>query len=383
MSNKYQYIIEFIQELYKTKEFIPLHEPKFIGNEKRYLNECIDSTFVSSVGKYVEMFERLICEFTGSKFAIATVNGTAALHTSLQLVGVNRGDEVLTQPLTFVATINAINYCGASPVFLDVDLDTLGLSPKSLRNFLINNTDNSSIGRINKQTGKKISAILPMHTFGHPCRIEEISHICEEFDIPLVEDAAESLGSFYKKKHTGTFGTVAALSFNGNKIITTGGGGMILTNNQLLAEKAKHITTTAKKPHSYEFIHDQIGYNYRLPNINAALGCAQMEVITQLLNSKRIIAEAYSNFLNKDNVKFFHEPLNSNSNFWLNTLVLENREARDNFLKESNKAGVMSRPVWRLMNELVMFNNCQTLDLANAKWLEDRLVNIPSSAKFL
>jgi aminotransferase in exopolysaccharide biosynthesis len=381
MNNKYQAIIDFIQDLYQSKDFIALHEPKFIGNEKIYLNECVDSTFVSSAGKYVDQFEDLICKFTGSKYAVATVNGTAALHVSLQLAGVNRGDEVLTQSLTFVATSNAINYCGASPVFLDVDLDTLGLSPESLRGFLINNTSGSSLGRMNKKTGKKIAAVLPMHTFGHPCRIEEILNICEEFGIPLVEDAAESLGSFYKKKHTGTFGVISALSFNGNKIITTGGGGMILTNNKSLAEKAKHITTTAKKPHSYEFIHDEIGYNYRMPNINAALGCAQMENVKKLLSSKRTIANAYSDFLNNQDIKFIHEPINAKSNYWLNSLLLKDKECRDNFLKELNDAGVMCRPLWRLMNDLIMFNNCETSVLTNSKWLEDRLVNVPSRAK--
>lgn len=379
MSNKYQVIIDFIQNLYQTKDLIPLHEPKFIGNEKAYLNECVDSTFVSSVGKYVDQFESLICEFTHSKYAIATVNGTAAIHISLQLAGVNKGDEVLTQSLTFVATSNAINYCGAHPVFLDVDLDTFGLSPKSLRDFLVNNTNISQLGCINKKTGRRIAAVLPMHTFGLPCRIEEILDICEEFGIPLVEDAAESLGSFYKNKHTGTFGITSALSFNGNKIITTGGGGMILTNNRLLAKKAKHITTTAKKPHIYEFIHDQIGYNYRLPNINAALGCAQVENLGQILESKRFVAERYKVFASIHNFHFVNEPKNSKSNYWLNALILENKNERDLFLKELNNANIMARPIWKLIHELPMYSHCYSSNLSNSKWLEERVINIPSS----
>ena len=381
MNNKYQFIIDFIRDLYQTKSFIPLHEPKFLGNEKAYLSDCIDSTFVSSVGKYVDQFETLIRGFTGAKHAVATMNGTAALHVALELVGVGRDDEVITQPLTFIATCNAISYCGAKPVFVDVDLDTLGMSPLSLKTFLMNNTKKTSMGCINKLTGKRIAAVLPMHTFGHPCRITEIAEICEDFGLALIEDAAESLGSFYKGKHTGTFGKLAVFSFNGNKTITTGGGGMIITNDDFIASRAKYITTTAKQIHPYEFIHDEIGYNYRMPNINAALGCAQMEVIRKLLESKRMIANTYSNFLKDKNIKFINEPSNSASNFWLNTLTLEDKESRDIFLKELNSAGVMSRPPWRLMNELVMYSTCQSLDLTNARWLQDRLVNIPSSPK--
>ena len=379
MTNKYQFMIDFIRDLYQTKDFIPLHEPKFIGNEKAYLNDCVDSTFVSSVGKYVDHFEKLICEFTGAKYGVATVNGTAALHVALELVGVGHDDEVITQPLTFIATCNAISYCGAKPVFIDVDLDTLGMSPLSLKTFLLNNTKKTSMGCINKITGKRIAAVLPMHTFGYPCRIAEIAEICEDFGLTLVEDAAESLGSYYKGKHTGTFGKLAVFSFNGNKTITTGGGGMIITNDDFIASRAKYITTTAKQIHPYEFIHDEIGYNHRMPNINAALGCAQMEVIQKLLDSKQMIAKAYSNFLKDKKIKFIHEPPYSISNFWLNTLVLEDKESRDIFLKELNDSNIMSRPPWRLINELVMYSKCQSLDIVNARWLQDRLVNIPSS----
>jgi perosamine synthetase len=381
MSNKHQNVVDFIRGLYQTSEFIPLHEPKFVGNEKAYLIDCINSTFVSSVGKYVDRFEQLMADYTGAKYAIATVNGTAALHVALELIGVGQGDEVITQPLSFIATCNAISYCGAKPIFVDVDLDTLGMSPVSLKLFLSENGTKTTLGCINKNTGKKIAAVVPMHTFGHPCRIDEIAKICEEFGIPLIEDAAESLGSYYQGRHTGTFGKLAAFSFNGNKTITTGGGGMIITDDETIAKRAKHITTTAKQPHPYEFVHDEIGYNYRLPNINAALGCAQMESLPKLLKSKRDIANAYAEFFCDSNHKFVKEPIQASSNYWLNALVLEDKQAREIFLKDLNDAGVMSRPVWRLMNELMMFSDCQSADLTNAKWLEERVVNIPSSAR--
>lgn len=381
MNNSYQEVIHFIRELYHTTEFIPLHEPNFSGNEKAYLIDCIDSTFVSSVGKYVDQFERMVADFTGARFAIATMNGTAALHIALKLAGVKHGDEVITQSLSFVATCNAIDYCGAKPVFVDVDRDTLGLSPQSLSDFLRTNATNTSAGCINKKTGRKISAVVPMHTFGHSCHIQEIANLCEEFGVSLVEDAAESLGSYYHGKHTGTFGKLAAFSFNGNKTITTGGGGMIITNDEMLAKRAKHITTTAKQPHAYEFVHDEVGYNYRLPNINAALGCAQMENLNLFLESKRDLASAYAKFFDALPLSFVKEPANARSNYWLNALVLDDLQAREKFLMELNKSGVMSRPIWRLMNELTMFKDCQATDLSNSKWLEERVVNIPSSAR--
>ncbi len=381
MSKKHQDIVDFIRNLYQTTEFIPLHEPKFVGNEKAYVLDCIDSTFVSSVGKFVDRFEQDMAKFTGAKYAVATVNGTAALHIALKLAEVQQGDEVITQSLSFVATCNAISYCGAKPVFVDVDRDTLGLSPVSLRVFLSANTSQAANGCINKITGKRIAAVVPMHTFGHPCRIDEIATICTEFGIPLIEDAAESLGSYYQGKHTGTFGKLAAFSFNGNKTITTGGGGMIITDDEALAKHAKHITTTAKQPHPYEFFHDEIGYNYRLPNINAALGCAQMESLPKLLESKRRIASAYADFFSASDIIHVKEPAQAHANYWLNALVLENKQGRDVFLKELNEAGVMSRPIWRLMNELPMFEKCQCDALLNAKWLEERVVNIPSSAR--
>lgn len=381
MEKSHQVVIEFIRGLYKTEEFIPLHEPRFFGNEKKYLSECIDSTFVSSVGKFVDQFESMICEFTGARHAVATVNGTAALHIALKLVGVGCGDEVITQPLSFIATCNAITYCNAKPVFVDVDLDTMGMSPESLRTFLKLNTRQESGNCLNTNTGKKIAAVVPMHTFGLPCRIEEIEQICQEFNIPLVEDAAESLGSYFKGRHAGTFGKVGTLSFNGNKTITTGGGGMIITDDPDLAKRAKHITTTAKISHPYEFIHDEVAYNYRLPNINAALGCAQMESLTHQLKSKREIASEYENFFSSNNFQFIKEIDGGHSNYWLNAIALKDRSQRDLFLKNLNDAGVMSRPIWCLMNKLVMFSGCQATDLSNAIWLEDHVVNMPSSAR--
>ena len=403
---KFKNIIDFIRELYRTpKDFIPLHTPVFRGNEKKYLEECIETTFVSSVGKFVDRFEEMVAEYTGAKKAIVTVNGTNALHLALLSVGVTFDSEVLTQPLTFIATANAIAYIGAKPVFVDVDLDTMGMSPKALKTWLEQNTEqrttNNEQRTFNKSTGKRISAIVPMHTFGHPCRIDEIAEICEEFNIPLVEDAAESLGSFYKGKHTGNFGKIGVLSFNGNKTITTGGGGMLLTNDEELGKHLKHITTQAKIPHPWEYAHDFIGYNYRMPNLNAALGVAQMEKIDEILASKRKIANAYTEFFNKgeqqtpnnkqgtrnkeqgttnnDQIKHITEPVNSISNYWLNVILLSNRKERDKFLKFSNDNGVMTRPIWQLMNKLEMFKNCECGDLSNAEWLEDRVVNIPSS----
>ena len=376
---KYKEIIEFIRSLYKNRDFIPLHEPVFFGNEKRYVNECINSTFVSSVGEFVDRFEEMVAEFTGSKYAVATVNGTSALHIALKLVGVDEQSEAITQPLTFVATCNAISYCNAKPVFVDVDKDTLGMSPESLERFLKNYTSFQNGICINKITKKKIGAVVPMHTFGHPCRIEEIAQICDKYNIPLVEDAAESLGSYYKGKHTGTFGKVSSFSFNGNKTITTGGGGIIVTDDEAIAKRAKHITTTAKIPHPYEYIHDEIGYNYRLPNLNAALGCAQMEKLEEILANKRETAKSYQKeFSNKVEITFITEPKNSKSNYWLNAIILEDSKERDLFLKESNGSGVMTRPIWRLMNRLEMFKDCQSMPLSNAKWLEERVVNIPS-----
>ncbi len=376
----YQKVVEFIRKLYDTEEFIALHEPQFFGNEKEYVNDTIDSTFVSSVGKYVTKFEEMVAEYTGAKYAIATSNGTSALHTALKLVGVDEKSEVITQPLTFVATANAISYCGAKPIFVDVDRDTLGLSPQKLEIFLKENSTINSYGEcINKKTKKIIKACLPMHTFGHPCKIDEIVEICDSYNIAVVEDAAESLGSYYKERYTGTFGKVGIFSFNGNKIITTGGGGMIVTDDEVLAKRAKHLTTTAKVPHPYEYIHDEIGYNYRLTNLASALGVAQMENIDIFVQKQRELAKTYEAFFKEMDMEFVTEPKDARSNYWLNALVLKDRGERDVFLRYTNDRGIMTRPVWRLLNELDIYKDAQCGDLTNAKWLEDRVVNISSS----
>ncbi|QKF61905.1 LegC family aminotransferase [Campylobacter curvus] len=374
-------ILDFIKQTF-GKDKVPLHEPKFIGNEKKYLTDCIDSGFVSSVGKYVNEFESKFAKIVNSKFAVATSNATSALHVALKLGGVGLNDEVITQPLTFIATCNAISYLNAKPIFIDVDLDTLGLSPTSLQNFLDKNCEIADGFCINKTSGKIVKACLPMHTFGLPCRISEIKEICDTWHINLIEDAAESLGSYYKGKHTGTFGKLGAFSFNGNKIVTSGGGGVIVTDDEALAKRAKHITTTAKMPHPYEYVHDEIGFNYRMPNLNAALLIAQLENLEIFLKSKRELSQIYSEFFAKfDDIKFINEPSNSHSNFWLNAILLENKDKRDEFLKLSNENGVCTRPIWRLMSELDMFKDCQKDELKNAKFLSDRIVNIPSSAR--
>uniref|UniRef100_UPI000B350A76 LegC family aminotransferase n=1 Tax=Crenothrix polyspora TaxID=360316 RepID=UPI000B350A76 len=354
----YQDIVSFIQALYKTEAFISLHEPRFIGNEKRYLEECIDSTFVSSVGKFVDQFEVEFARTIGAKYAVATVNGTAALHVSLILAGVERDDEVITQSLTFIATANAISYIGAKPIFLDVDLETMGLSPAALKSFLEKHCIVSEDRCLNRSTGKTIKACVPMHTFGHPCQIDTIKIICDEWKIVLVEDAAESLGSYYKNQHTGTFGKIAAFSFNGNKIITSGGGGAIVTDDEDLAKQAKHITTTAKIPHKWEYVHDTVGFNYRLPNLNAALLVAQLEQLQVFLDSKRVLADEYMQFFESQKIQFVQEPQNAKSNYWLNAILLENLKQRDEFLEYTNNSGVMTRPVWQLMNKLEMFQDC-------------------------
>lgn len=377
----YKSLIEKIKSIYSEYiDLIPLHDPRFIGNEKRYMIDCIDSNFVSSVGEYVGKFEQMCADYTGSKYAVAAMNGTSALHISLKLSGVKLGDEVITQPLTFIATANGISYTGAFPVFLDVDIETMGLSPSKLEEFLDKNAELRNDGFCyNKTTNRRISACVPMHTFGHPVKLDELIRICNKYNIALVEDAAESLGSKYKGKHTGAIGKVGILSFNGNKIITTGGGGMILTNDEELAQKAKHITTQAKIPHRWDFAHDEIGYNYRLTNIGAALGCAQMEQLSGFVEYKRILANEYKEFFANTDLKFFEEPKDCESNYWLNAVITKDRQERDSLLTFTNDNGVMTRPIWKLMNKLEMFTNCQCGNLENAEWLEDRVVNIPSS----
>jgi len=374
--------VDFIKTQFPFQEFIPLHEPRFIGNEKKYVIDCIDSTFVSSVGKYVDDFEKKIVEYTGAKYAVACVNGTAALHMAMIVSGVKKNEIVITQPLSFIATCNAIAYIGAAHLFVDVDLDTMGLSPEKLQHYLSENAIKKVDGfTYHKTTNQKIAAVIPMHTFGHPARVDELVSICANYNIALIEDAAESIGSFYKGKHTGTFGCVGTFSFNGNKTITSGGGGAIITNDETLAKRAKYLTTQAKVPHRWDFVHDEIGYNYRMPNINAALMCAQLEQLNYFLENKRTLANQYKDFFKDKEIKFVEEPKDSKSNYWLCAILLADKKMRDEFLQFSNDSGVMTRPVWRLMNKLEMFKDAMCGNLDNAQQLEDRLVNIPSSVR--
>ncbi|WP_312992254.1 LegC family aminotransferase [Achromobacter animicus] len=374
-------IVDFVRSHYGSNEFIPLHAPAFVGKERDYVDDTIRSTFVSSVGAYVDRFERDIERFTGSERAVATVNGTSALHVALRLCGVQQGDLVITQPLTFVATCNAIKYAGADPLFVDVDRDTMGLSPAAVQAWLSENATLDAGGNcVCKATGRRISACMPMHTFGHPVRLEELQEVCKRWNLALIEDAAESLGSYYRGRHTGTFGQVGTLSFNGNKVITTGGGGMILASEEIGA-RAKHMTTTAKVPHQYEYVHDELGFNYRLPNLNAALGCAQVEMLPAFLEEKRQLAHAYESLLEGSGLQFFKEAEFARSNYWLNAIICEDKHQRDHVLASTNGAGVMTRPIWQLMNRLPMYANCPKGPLDSAEWLVDRVVNLPSSVK--
>lgn len=381
MMDKVSQTISFIQEQFKTRDFIPLHAPVFAGNEKRYLLETIDSTFVSSVGAYVDQFEKMMAALTSTKKAVAVVNGTAGIQVALKLVGVKSGDEVITQALTFIATANAIAYNGASPIFLDVDLDTMGLSPVAVDIFLSQHGELRDDGCYNKSTGKRISACLPMHTFGFPVHLDELKRVCARWRIPIVEDAAESLGSEYKGKPTGSFGEIGVFSFNGNKIVTSGGGGAIVTNQETLGVKGKYLTTTAKVPHAYEFFHDEIGYNFRMPNLNAALACAQLEQIDTFLQSKRELSANYQSFFANSGIKFRTETPQTKANYWLMCVELENQQERDLFLKETNSKKVMTRPIWQLMYRLPMYQHCQRDEQINAVYLEERIVNIPSSVR--
>lgn len=379
----YKEVVGFIKDTFNVADdFIPLHEPRFIGNEREYVMDCIDSTFVSSVGKYVNLFEDKVKEFTGSKYAIATTNGSAALHLSLILAGVKRDELVITQPLTFIATCNAISYIGAEPLFIDVDLNTKGLSPAKLEDFLKNNTNQDSKGNLyHSASGKRISACVPMHTFGHPAEIEELVKICDIFNIPLIEDAAESIGSISNGVQTGRFGLMGTFSFNGNKTITCGGGGMIITDNDEIGLMAKHLSTQSKIPHPWNFEHDNIGYNYRLPNLNAAMACAQVEQLDFFIENKRELAGLYSDFFKNTSIDFVSEPVKCSSNYWLNAVLLKDLEERNAFLEYTNKNNVMTRPVWTLMTKLDMFKDSVRGNIDNAEWLEDRLVNIPSSVR--
>lgn len=382
MQNTFQDIEQFIKEQFKSKGLIPLHAPVFIGNERKYVMDTLDSTFVSSVGKYVDKFEEMMCEITGASYAIAIVNGTNALHMALLLADVEQNDEVISQSLTFIATCNAISYIKATPLFIDIDKDTLGLSPKALKTFLQDNAKVKSDGfTYNIHTGGRIKACVPMHTFGFPCRINEVAEICEQWNISLVEDAAESIGSYYKEKHTGTFGKMGIFSFNGNKIVTSGGGGALITNDENLAKHAKHLSTQAKIPHKWAFLHDEIGYNYRMPNLNAALVCAQLEQLSNFIDNKRELATIYKKKFNSLGIHFCTELSEAKANYWLNAILLNDKNERNEFLTYMNDNGIMSRPAWELMHKLPMFKNAQKGNLTNSEWIADRLVNIPSSVR--
>jgi aminotransferase in exopolysaccharide biosynthesis len=373
--------ITFIKELFDSKEFIPLHVPTFSGKEKEYVNQTIDSTFVSSVGAFVDQFEHSMAQISNTQKAVAVVNGTAGLQVALRLAGVASGDEVITQALTFVATANAIAYNNAHPVFIDVDLDTMGLSPKAVEAFLSEFGELREKGCYNKKTGRRIAACVPMHTFGFPVHLDELIAVCTKWDIPIIEDAAESLGSEYKGKPTGSFGQLGVFSFNGNKIVTCGGGGAIVTNDISLGEKGKYLTTTAKIPHPYEYVHDELGHNYRMPNLNAALACAQLEQLDHFVANKRATALVYDAFFKTKGIKFRNENPDTKANYWLMCVELENKKDRELFLKETNDNKVMTRPIWQLMFRLPMYADCQRDAQINALFLEERIVNIPSSVR--
>lgn len=379
--NNFSEIKDYIKSLYPEMDPVLLHCPQFLGNEKKYLNECIDTKFVSYVSHFVTDMEEHIKKLTGAKCAVAMVSGTEALHMAMVAAGVKPGEEVISQPLTFAATSAVIVNCGAIPVYVDVDRDTMGMSPKSLKYFLENNTKQEGGKCINKNTGRVISACVPMHTFGHPCRIDEIRTICDEHNLMLIEDAAESVGSFYKGKHTGTFGKVSILSFNGNKTLTTGGGGMLLTDDEELAARAKYLSTTAKEPAKWGYYHKEAGWNLRMPGVNAAIGAAMLEYFDKIIDNKRETAEMYKKFFAELGIPFVTEPANCRSNYWLNAILLKDREEREQFLEFTNSNGVQTRPIWTLMYKMPPYEKCEYGDMTNSEWLEDHLVNIPSSVR--
>jgi aminotransferase in exopolysaccharide biosynthesis len=376
-------IIAYIKTLYPNRDPVLLHCPEFLGNEKKYLAECIDTKYVSYVGRFVADMENKIKEISGAKHAVALVNGTAAMHMLLLAVGIQPGDEIITQSLSFVATAAAIVHANGTPVFVDVERENLGMSPESLRAFLAENAEVRKDVCINKKTGKPIKAVIPMHTFGHPVRIDVIQKICGEYALMLIEDAAESLGSYYQGKHTGTFGKAAILSFNGNKLVTTGGGGMVITDDGAVADRVRYISTTAKRPHRWEFYHDEAGYNLRMPSVNAAIGLAQLEYFDTILANKRETAGMYQQFFESlgYDIKYVSEPKNAKSNYWLNAILFNSRPERERFLEYSNDNGVQTRPVWNLLHTLPPYQSCQHTQTPNAEYFADRLVNIPSSIR--
>jgi perosamine synthetase len=379
----YDGILDFIRSLYPGERPVPLHAPRFLGNEKRYLADCVDTTIVSYVGGYVTELESHVRRLTGARCAVALVNGTVALQMALEAAGVRPGDLVVTQDLTFAATAAAACHAGAVPAFVDVDRDTLGMSPSSLAAFLAERGQRGPAGLTDRGTGRRIGAVVPMHTFGHAVRVREIAAICAEAGLPLVEDAAEAIGSTLDGRHLGTFGAAGILSFNGNKPVTTGGGGMLVTDDEALAERVRHGSTTAKVKHPWEFFHDAAGHNYRMPNVNAALGCAQMEYFPRILRNKRATAEAYRAFCASAGVPFVAEPPGAASNYWLNAILADDRADRDRFLAYSNGQGVQTRPAWILMHRLPPYRDCPRGPVPNAEWLEDRVVNLPSSYRFV
>jgi aminotransferase in exopolysaccharide biosynthesis len=374
-------ITAYIKNLYPNQTPVLLHCPEFFGNEKRYLEECIDTKYVSYIGRFVAGMEDKIKEITGAKFAVALVNGTSALHILLLAIGIRPGDEIITQSLSFVATSAAIVHAQGIPVFVDVEQNTLGMSPDSLNDFLAEYATIADGKCFNRKTGKQIKAVIPMHTFGHPVRIDEIQKICDKYSLLLIEDSAESLGSFFNGKHTGTFGMASILSFNGNKLATTGGGGMVITNDEAIANKIRYISTTAKRPHRWEFYHDEVGYNLRMPSLNAAVGLAQLEYFDRILENKRKTARIYQQFFNKIGIKFITEPDKAKSNYWLNAILFDDRKQRDEFLEYSNDNDVQTRPAWTLLHTLPPYQHCQHTEVPNAEYIADRLVNIPSSVR--
>jgi aminotransferase in exopolysaccharide biosynthesis len=372
-----------IKRLYPNLDLFLLHCPEFLGNEKKYLNECIDSKFVSYMGRFVAEMENKIMDITGAKHAVALDSGTSALHMLLLAAGIRHGDELITQSFSFVATAAAIVHAGGSPVFVDIERATLGMSPESLKRFMKENAEVKNGHCFNKKTGKSIKAVIPMHTFGHPVRIDEIRQICNEYSLMLIEDAAESLGSYYKGKHTGTFGLAAILSFNGNKLVTTGSGGMVITDDEAIANRVRHISTTAKRPHRWEFYHDEVGYNLRMPSLNATIGSAQLEYLDRILASKRETARQYKQFFDSINIPFITEPADAKSNYWLNAILFDNRKQRDEFLEYSNNNGVQTRPAWTLLHTLPPYRHCQHTEMPDAEYMAERLVNIPSSVRIV
>jgi aminotransferase in exopolysaccharide biosynthesis len=379
--NRNKEITGYIKELYPDRDPVLLHCPEFLGNEKKYLAECIDTKYVSYIGHFVTDMEHKIEEITGAKYAVAMVNGTAALQILLLVAGIQCGDEIITQSLSFAATAAAIVHAQGTPIFLDIENDTLGMSPESLKRFLRENVVLKDGNCTNKTTGNRIKAVIPMHAFGHPVRVDALKELCDEYSLMLIEDSAESLGSLYQGKHTGTFGKAGILSFNGNKPVTTGGGGMVITDDEKIAQRVRHLSTTAKCPHRWEFYHDEAGYNLRMPSLNAAIGLAQLEYFNSILENKRKTADLYRDFFNSIHIPFVTEPLNARSNYWLNAVLFNNRKERDEFLEYSNDNGVQTRPAWTLLHKLPPYHNCQRVETPNAEYVEERLVNIPSSIR--